>query len=107
MVGRHYQPAIPPVCYVTADEIAAAVLFLCSVRAAAIVAVHHAVGGGRTTTDNAVTQAIERCAWGVEASRTLHFDKIRQIGVGQPGCPRPVTHAFCTQRLFPRVKLML
>jgi NAD(P)-dependent dehydrogenase (short-subunit alcohol dehydrogenase family) len=60
MVGRRYQSAIPLGRYVTADEIAATVLFLCSDLAAAITGAQYVVDGGRTATGGAVTQAIER-----------------------------------------------
>jgi NAD(P)-dependent dehydrogenase (short-subunit alcohol dehydrogenase family) len=60
MVGRRYQSAIPMGRYVTPDEIAATVLFLCSDLAAAITGAQYVVDGGRTATGGAVTQAIER-----------------------------------------------
>jgi NAD(P)-dependent dehydrogenase (short-subunit alcohol dehydrogenase family) len=59
MVGRRYQSAIPLGRYVTVDEIAATVLFLCSDLAAAITGAQYVVDGGRTATGGAVTQAIE------------------------------------------------
>jgi NAD(P)-dependent dehydrogenase (short-subunit alcohol dehydrogenase family) len=58
-VGRRYQAAIPLGRYVTPDEIAATVLFLCSDLAAAITGAQYVVDGGRTATGGAVTQAIE------------------------------------------------
>jgi NAD(P)-dependent dehydrogenase (short-subunit alcohol dehydrogenase family) len=60
MVGRRYQSAIPLGRYVTVDEIAATVLFLCSDLAAAITGAQYVADGGRTATGGAVTQAIER-----------------------------------------------
>jgi NAD(P)-dependent dehydrogenase (short-subunit alcohol dehydrogenase family) len=59
-VGRRYQAAIPLGRYVTADEIANTVLFLCSDLAAAITGAQYVVDGGRTATGGAVTQALER-----------------------------------------------
>jgi len=59
MVGRRYQSAIPLGRYVTVDDIAATVLFLCSDLATAITGAQYVVDGGRTATGGAVTQAME------------------------------------------------
>jgi NAD(P)-dependent dehydrogenase (short-subunit alcohol dehydrogenase family) len=58
-VSRRYQAAIPIGRYVTADEIAATVLFLCSDAASAITGAQYVVDGGRTATGGAVTQALQ------------------------------------------------
>ena len=58
-VSRRYQSAIPLGRYVTTDEIANTVLFLCSDLAAAITGAQYVVDGGRTATGGAVTQAIQ------------------------------------------------
>jgi NAD(P)-dependent dehydrogenase (short-subunit alcohol dehydrogenase family) len=58
-VGRRYQSAIPLGRYVTPDEIANTVLFLCSDLAAAITGAQYVVDGGRTATGGAVTQAMQ------------------------------------------------
>lgn len=57
-VGRRYQSAIPLGRYVTTDEIANTVLFLCSDAASAITGAQYVVDGGRTATGGAVTQAL-------------------------------------------------
>jgi NAD(P)-dependent dehydrogenase (short-subunit alcohol dehydrogenase family) len=57
-VSRRYRSAIPLGRYVTTDEIANTVLFLCSDFAAAITGAQYVVDGGRTATGGAVTQAI-------------------------------------------------
>src|SRR6202049_562371 len=59
MVGRRYQAAIPLGRYVTPEEIAATVLFLCSDAASAITGAQYVVDGGRTATGGAVTQAMQ------------------------------------------------
>ena len=59
MVGQRYQAAIPMGRYVTADEIASTVMFLCSDLAAAITGAQYVVDGGRTATGGAVTQALQ------------------------------------------------
>jgi NAD(P)-dependent dehydrogenase (short-subunit alcohol dehydrogenase family) len=59
MVSRRYQSSIPLGRYVTADEIAGTVLFLCSDLAAAITGAQYVVDGGRTATGGAVTQAMQ------------------------------------------------
>ena len=59
-VSRRYQSAIPLGRYVTAEEIANTVLFLCSDLAAAITGAQYVVDGGRTATGGAVTQALQR-----------------------------------------------
>ena len=58
-VSRRYQSAIPMGRYVTADEIANTVLFLCSDLAAAITGAQYVVDGGRTAVGGAVTQAVQ------------------------------------------------
>jgi NAD(P)-dependent dehydrogenase (short-subunit alcohol dehydrogenase family) len=58
-VGRRYQSAIPIGRYVTPDEIANTVLFLCSDLASAITGAQYVVDGARTATGGAVTQAIQ------------------------------------------------
>src|ERR1700751_1997475 len=57
-VGRRYQSAIPIGRYVTPDEIANTVLFLCSDLASAITGAQYVVDGARTATGGAVTQAM-------------------------------------------------
>ena len=57
-VSRRYQSAIPLGRYVTTDEIANTVLFLCSDLAAAITGAQYVIDGGRTATGGAVTQTI-------------------------------------------------
>jgi NAD(P)-dependent dehydrogenase (short-subunit alcohol dehydrogenase family) len=57
-IGRRYQSSIPLGRYVTTDEIAGTVLFLCSDLASAITGAQYVVDGGRTATGGAVTQAI-------------------------------------------------
>jgi NAD(P)-dependent dehydrogenase (short-subunit alcohol dehydrogenase family) len=57
-VGRRYQSAIPIGRYVTSDEIAGIVLFLCSDLASAITGAQYVVDGGRTATGGAVTQTL-------------------------------------------------
>jgi NAD(P)-dependent dehydrogenase (short-subunit alcohol dehydrogenase family) len=57
-VSRRYQAAIPLGRYVTTDEIAGTVLFLCSDLASAITGAQYVVDGGRTATGGAVTQAM-------------------------------------------------
>jgi NAD(P)-dependent dehydrogenase (short-subunit alcohol dehydrogenase family) len=59
-VSRRYQSAIPMGRYVTVDEIASTVLFLCSDFASAINGAQYVVDGGRTATGGAVTQALGR-----------------------------------------------
>ena len=63
-IGRRYQSAIPLGRYVTTDEIANTVLFLCSDLAAAITGAQYVVDGGRTAVGGAVTQAIQNSAQG-------------------------------------------
>jgi NAD(P)-dependent dehydrogenase (short-subunit alcohol dehydrogenase family) len=58
-VGRRYQSAIPIGRYVTSDEIAGTVLFLCSDLASAITGAQYVVDGGRTATGGAVTQTLQ------------------------------------------------
>jgi NAD(P)-dependent dehydrogenase (short-subunit alcohol dehydrogenase family) len=58
-VSRRYQSAIPLGRYVTADEIANTVMFLCSDLAAAITGAQYVVDGGRTAVGGTVTQAIQ------------------------------------------------
>jgi NAD(P)-dependent dehydrogenase (short-subunit alcohol dehydrogenase family) len=57
-VSRAYQSAIPLGRYVTVDEIANTVLFLCSDLASAITGAQYVVDGGRVATGGAVTQAL-------------------------------------------------
>jgi NAD(P)-dependent dehydrogenase (short-subunit alcohol dehydrogenase family) len=58
-VGRRYQSAIPIGRYVTAEEIADTVMFLCSDLATAITGAQYVVDGGRTAVGGAVTQAVQ------------------------------------------------
>ena len=58
-VGRRYQSVIPIGRYVTPDEIANTVLFLCSDLASAITGAQYVVDGARTATGGAVTQAMQ------------------------------------------------
>jgi NAD(P)-dependent dehydrogenase (short-subunit alcohol dehydrogenase family) len=58
-VGRRYQSAIPLGRYVTTEEIANTVLFLCSDFASAITGAQYVVDGGRTATGGAVTQTLQ------------------------------------------------
>jgi NAD(P)-dependent dehydrogenase (short-subunit alcohol dehydrogenase family) len=58
-VGRRYQSAIPIGRYVTPDEIANTVLFLCSDLASAITGAQYVVDGARTAIGGAVTQALQ------------------------------------------------
>ncbi|HUC11631.1 MAG TPA: glucose 1-dehydrogenase [Stellaceae bacterium] len=58
-VSRRYQSAIPIGRYVTCEEIAHTVLFLCSDLAAAITGAQYVVDGGRTAVGGAVTQAMQ------------------------------------------------
>ena len=58
-VSRRYQSAIPLGRYVTPDEIANTVLFLCSDFASAITGAQYVVDGARTATGGAVTQALQ------------------------------------------------
>jgi NAD(P)-dependent dehydrogenase (short-subunit alcohol dehydrogenase family) len=58
-VGRRYQSAIPLGRYVTPDEIANTVLFLCSDLASAITGAQYVVDGARTAIGGAVTQAMQ------------------------------------------------
>jgi len=58
-VGRRYQSAIPLGRYVTTDEIANTVMFLCSDLASAITGAQYVVDGGRTATGGAVTQSMD------------------------------------------------
>jgi NAD(P)-dependent dehydrogenase (short-subunit alcohol dehydrogenase family) len=58
-VGRRYQAAIPIGRYVTPEEIANTVLFLCSDFASSITGAQYVVDGGRTATGGAVTQALQ------------------------------------------------
>jgi len=58
-VGRCYQSAIPIDRYVTPDEIANTVLFLCSDLASAITGAQYIVDGPHTATSGAVTQAMQ------------------------------------------------
>ena len=58
-VGRRYQSAISIGRYVTPDEIANTVLFLCSDLASAITGAQYVVDGARTATGGAVTQAMQ------------------------------------------------
>jgi NAD(P)-dependent dehydrogenase (short-subunit alcohol dehydrogenase family) len=58
-VSRRYQSAIPLGRYVTVDEIANTVLFLCSDLASAITGAQYVVDGGRTATGGAVTQVLQ------------------------------------------------
>ena len=59
-VSRRYQSAIPMGRYVTPEEIANTVLFLCSDFASAITGAQYVVDGGRVATGGAVTQALDR-----------------------------------------------
>jgi NAD(P)-dependent dehydrogenase (short-subunit alcohol dehydrogenase family) len=58
-VGRRYQSAIPLGRYVTPDEIANTVLFLCSDLASAITGAQYVIDGARTAIGGAVTQAMQ------------------------------------------------
>src|SRR5215475_14686168 len=58
-VSRRYQSAIPLGRYVTPEEIANTVLFLCSDLASAITGAQYVVDGARTATGGAVTQAMQ------------------------------------------------
>ncbi len=58
-VGRRYQQAIPLGRYVTTEEIANTVMFLCSDLAGAITGAQYVVDGGRTATGGAVMQALQ------------------------------------------------
>ena len=58
-VSRRYQSAIPMGRYVNPEEIANAVLFLCSDLASAITGAQYVIDGGRTATGGAVTQAMQ------------------------------------------------
>jgi NAD(P)-dependent dehydrogenase (short-subunit alcohol dehydrogenase family) len=58
-VSRRYQSAIPLGRYVTTDEIANTVLFLCSDLASAITGAQYVVDGGRTATGGAVTPTMQ------------------------------------------------
>ncbi len=58
-VSRRYQSAIPLGRYVTADEIANTVLFLCSDLASAITGAQYVVDGARTAVGGAVTQTMQ------------------------------------------------
>ena len=58
-ISRRYQAAIPMGRYVTPDEIANTVMFLCSDLAAAITGAQYVVDGGRTATGGAVTQTMQ------------------------------------------------
>jgi NAD(P)-dependent dehydrogenase (short-subunit alcohol dehydrogenase family) len=64
-VGRRYQSAIPIGRYVTPDEIANTVLFLCSDFASGITGAQYVVDGARTAIGGAVTQAPEKSGSGV------------------------------------------
>jgi NAD(P)-dependent dehydrogenase (short-subunit alcohol dehydrogenase family) len=57
--GECRQSAIPIGRYVTPDEIANTVLFLCSDLASAITGAQYVVDGARTATGGAVTQAMQ------------------------------------------------
>jgi NAD(P)-dependent dehydrogenase (short-subunit alcohol dehydrogenase family) len=56
---RCYQSAIPLGRYVTPDEMANTVLFLCSDLASAITGAQYVVDGARTAIGGAVTQALQ------------------------------------------------
>jgi NAD(P)-dependent dehydrogenase (short-subunit alcohol dehydrogenase family) len=58
-VGRRYQSTIPLGRYVTPDEIANTVLFLCSELASGITGAQYVVDGARTAIGGAVTQALQ------------------------------------------------
>ena len=58
-VGQRYQSAIPIGRYVTPEEIANTVLFLCSDLASAITGAQYVVDGARTAIGGAVTQAMQ------------------------------------------------
>src|SRR5882672_5896682 len=58
-VSRRYQSAIPMGRYVTPEEIANTVLFLCSDAASAITGAQYVIDGGRTAVGGAVTQAMQ------------------------------------------------
>jgi NAD(P)-dependent dehydrogenase (short-subunit alcohol dehydrogenase family) len=58
-ISRRYQSAIPIGRYVTPNEIANTVLFLCSDLASAITGAQYVVDGARTATGGAVTQAMQ------------------------------------------------
>src|SRR5438093_9441948 len=58
-VSRRYHSPIPLGRYVTPDEIANTVLFLCSDFASAITGAQYVVDGARTATGGAVTQALQ------------------------------------------------
>jgi NAD(P)-dependent dehydrogenase (short-subunit alcohol dehydrogenase family) len=58
-VSRRYQSAIPLGRYVTTEEIANTVLFLCSDLASAITGAQYVVDGARTAVGGAVTQAMQ------------------------------------------------
>lgn len=56
-VGRAYRSAIPIGRYVTAEEIANVVLFLCSDLSAAVTGTHYMADGGRTSVSASITTA--------------------------------------------------
>jgi NAD(P)-dependent dehydrogenase (short-subunit alcohol dehydrogenase family) len=58
-VGQRYQSTIPLGRYVTPDEIANTVLFLCSDLASAITGAQYVIDGARTAIGGAVTQAMQ------------------------------------------------
>src|ERR1700757_1918386 len=60
-VSRRYQSAIPMGRYVTPDEIANTVLFLCSDLASAITGAQYLVDGARAASGGADTLAMQRC----------------------------------------------
>ena len=58
-ISRRYQSAIPMGRYVTPEEIANTVLFLCSNAASAITGAQYVIDGGRTAVGGAVTQVMQ------------------------------------------------
>jgi NAD(P)-dependent dehydrogenase (short-subunit alcohol dehydrogenase family) len=58
-ISRRYQSAIPIGRYVTPEEIANTVLFLCSDLASAITGAQYVIDGARTAVGGAVTQAMQ------------------------------------------------
>jgi NAD(P)-dependent dehydrogenase (short-subunit alcohol dehydrogenase family) len=59
-VGKRYQAGIPSGRYTTPEEIANAVLFLCSDLAANISGIQFVVDGARTAVGGAVTSIVQQ-----------------------------------------------